>query len=56
MSRGISSKKKTGGWLTLLSPVAEVFELVTFIGFVGFWVWMAAMGVAVWRTPEQTSA
>jgi hypothetical protein len=41
-----------GGWLTILGPVAEAFETLTFLGFAGFWVWMAAMGVAVWRAPE----
>lgn len=42
-----------GGWFTLLAPVAEVFELINFVGFVAFWVWMVAMGLAVWRVPER---
>ena len=45
-----------GGWFTLLGPVAEVFEIIEFIGFLGFWVWMVALGVALWRAPEPVSA
>ena len=41
-----------GGWVTLLGPAAEVFE---FIGFIGFMVWMIAIGVALWRAPEPAS-
>jgi hypothetical protein len=32
-----------------LSPLSGVIEGLTFIGFVGFFVWMAAMGVSVLR-------
>jgi hypothetical protein len=38
-----------GGWFTVLGQVDAVFEMLSFIGFVGFWVWMAAMGVVLWR-------
>ena len=41
-----------GGWVTLLGPAAEVFE---FISFIGFMVWMIAIGVALWRAPEPAS-
>ena len=41
-----------GGWFSLLAPVAEVFELISFLGTVAFWVWMVAMGVALWRASE----
>jgi hypothetical protein len=48
------------GWLGLgvwvfagvgdaLSPLSSVIEGVTFLGFVGFFVWMAAMGVSLVR-------
>jgi len=39
-----------GGWMTLLTPFSELAGLVSFVGFVGFWIWMAAMGAAVWKT------
>ena len=42
-----------GGWVTPLGPVAEVFELMELIGLAGLFVWMGAMGVAVWRAPER---
>ena len=32
-----------------LSPLSGTIEGLTFIGFVGFFVWMAAMGVSVLR-------
>ena len=44
------------GWFTLLGPAAEIFEIITFIVFPGFWVWMVAMGVAVWRAPNPDTA
>ena len=44
------------GWFTLLGPVAEVFEIIELIGTVGFFVWMVALGVALWRAPEPASA
>jgi len=37
------------GVLGLLSPASGVIDGITFIGFVGFFVWMAAMGVALLR-------
>jgi hypothetical protein len=45
-----------GGWLTLLVPLSELIELITFIGFAGFWVWMVAAGVTLWRAPERSAA
>ena len=44
------------GWTTALGTVAEVFELIELVGLLGFFVWMVAMGVAVWRAPEPASA
>ena len=43
------------GWLGLLSPASSVIDDVTFIGFVGFFVWMAAMGVALLRRPPRAT-
>jgi len=37
------------GWLGLLSPASSAIEGITFIGFVGFFVWLAAMGVVLLR-------
>jgi hypothetical protein len=31
----------------LLAPASDVIDGITFIGFVGFFVWMAAMGVSL---------
>jgi len=45
-----------GGWLTLLVPLSEAIEAITFLGFVGFWVWMVAVGLALWRAPERWEA
>ena len=42
-------------WFTPLGTTAEVFELIELIGLVGLFVWMVAMGVAVWRAPEPAS-
>jgi uncharacterized protein DUF4386 len=44
------------GWLGLLGPASAVIEGVTFIGFVGFFVWIASMGVALLRRPPQSQA
>jgi hypothetical protein len=44
----------TAGWLTLLIPVADVFAIITFVGFAGFWVWMIALGVILWRSPDES--
>ena len=38
-----------GGWLGLLGPASSVIEGLTFIGFLGFFIWMAAMGIAILR-------
>ena len=37
------------GVLGLLSPASSLIDGLTFVGFVGFFVWMAAMGVAILR-------
>jgi hypothetical protein len=37
------------GWLGLFSPASSVIDGITFVGFVGFFVWIAAMGVALLR-------
>ncbi len=37
------------GWLTLLGPASSVIEGLTVLGFVGFFVFMASMGVALLR-------
>ena len=40
-----------GGWLGLLSPASAVIEGFTGIGFLAFFVWIAAMGIALLRHP-----
>jgi hypothetical protein len=42
------------GVLGLLSPASSVIDGVTFVGFVGFFVWMAAMGIALLRRRPPT--
>jgi len=37
------------GWLGLLSPASAAIDGLTFVGFLGFFVWMAAVGVALLR-------
>jgi hypothetical protein len=37
------------GWLGVFSPAAGFIDDITFIGFVGFFVWIASMGVALLR-------
>jgi len=37
------------GWLGLLSPASSVIDGITFIGFVGFFVWLAATGISLLR-------
>jgi uncharacterized protein DUF4386 len=37
------------GWLSLLGPASNVIEGVTVLGFLGFFVFMASMGVALLR-------
>jgi hypothetical protein len=48
------------GWLSLLAPASSVIEGLTFIGFLGFFVFLAAMGVSLLRrrpdAPAATSA
>ena len=46
----------TGGWVTFLSPVSEVFEFIELIGGIGFFVWIVTMGIVLWRAPEPVSA
>lgn len=46
----------SGGWGTLLGPASEVFELISLVGALAFWIWMAAMGVAIWRIAEPAEA
>lgn len=38
-----------GGWLGLLGPASDVIDGVSTIGFVGFFVFVASMGVAILR-------
>jgi hypothetical protein len=40
------------GWLGLFAPASSVIDGLTFIGFVAFFVWMTAMGVALLRRPR----
>lgn len=44
------------GWLTLLGPASSVIEGLTGFGFVGFFVFMASMGVALLRRPGVAEA
>lgn len=37
------------GWLSLLAPASSVIEGLTVIGFLGFFVFMAGMGIALLR-------
>jgi Domain of unknown function (DUF4386) len=37
------------GWLGLLSPASDVIEGISSIGFIGFFVFMLSMGVAILR-------
>lgn len=37
------------GLLGLFSPASSVIDGITFVGFVGFFVWIAAMGIALLR-------
>lgn len=43
-------------WLGLLTPVAEVFEIIGLAGTIGFAVWVIAAGVTLLRTPGETAA
>jgi hypothetical protein len=40
------------GWLSLLGPASGVIEGLTVIGFLGFFVFMGAMGVVLLRRPS----
>ena len=40
------------GWLGLLDPVSEVFEGISTIGFLGFFVFMVSIGVAILRRKD----
>jgi hypothetical protein len=42
-----------GGWIGLLSPVSSVIEGITFPAFLGFFVWLASMGVVLLRRRER---
>lgn len=44
------------GWLGLLGPASAAIETVTVIGFLGFFVWIASMGVALVRRRPQPAA
>lgn len=35
------------GWLGLLAPASDVIEGLTTIGFLGFFVFLASMGIAI---------
>jgi hypothetical protein len=45
-----------GGWLGLLSPVSGVVEATTTIGFLGFFVFMASMGITLLRSRKRDPA
>ena len=42
-----------GGWVGLLSPLSGVIEGLTTPAFLGFFVWIASMGVALLRRPAR---
>lgn len=44
------------GWLGLLGPASSVIEGITTIGFLGFFVFLASMGVALLRVRERSDA
>ena len=44
------------GWLGLLAPASDVVEGVTSIGFVGFFVFMASMGIAILLRRSRSAA
>ena len=37
------------GWLSLFGPASSVIEGLTVIGFLGFFLWMASMGIVLLR-------
>jgi hypothetical protein len=44
------------GWLGLLSPASSVIEGITVIGFIGFFVFMIGMGIAVLVEQRRSAA
>ena len=44
------------GWLGLLSPASSVIEGISSIGFIGFFVFMLSMGVAILRRGDTVEA
>lgn len=44
------------GWLGLLSPASGVIEGISSIGFIGFFVFMLSMGVAILRRRDRADA
>ena len=42
-----------GGWIGLLGPASSVIEGLTFPAFLGFFVWMASMGVVLLRRRDR---
>jgi hypothetical protein len=47
VGRWIGWFRFVAGWLGAFAPASDVIDGITFIGFVGFFVWMAAMGVSL---------
>lgn len=45
-----------GGWLGLIGPASDIVEGVSSIGFIGFFVFMASMGIAILRRRRQFAA
>ena len=43
------------GWLGLLAPASDVVEGLTSIGFLGFFVFMASMGIAILLRRKQSA-
>ena len=43
------------GWLGLLAPASDVIEGLTGIGFLGFFVFMASMGIAILRRRRRSA-
>jgi hypothetical protein len=43
------------GWLGLLAPALDVVEGLTVIGFVGFFVFLASMGIAILLRPKRSA-
>ena len=43
------------GWLGLLAPASSVIEGITTIGFLGFFVFMLSMGIALLRRDRRTA-